>query len=94
MTRVLRRALVDSGIGYDGEPSVITKVVFSAAIAVAAAVGAATPAGADPNVFRVLSCSCQDSGGAVADQTDLGIHSGLAYQTPRANGGPILRLSR
>jgi hypothetical protein len=78
-------ALVNSGIGYDGEPSVITKALFSAAIAVAAAAGAASPASADPSLFQVLSCSCEqpvtvfDGGAAVTDQTNLGIQNGLAY---------------
>lgn len=63
----------------------ITKVLFSGAIAVVAAVGAATAASADPSLFHVLSCSCEqpatvmDGGAAVADQTNLGIQNGLAY---------------
>jgi hypothetical protein len=64
---------------------VITKVLFSAAIALAAAVAAATPSSADPSVFGVLSCNCEqpvtvfDGGAAVTDQTNLGIQNGLAY---------------
>jgi hypothetical protein len=63
---------------------VITKVLFSGAIAVVAAVGAATAASADPSLFHVLSCSCEQpatvvDGGAAVDQTNLGIQNGLAY---------------
>jgi hypothetical protein len=63
---------------------VITKMLFSAAIALAAAVGAAAPAGADPTLFGTLSCSCGEavavSGGPDAtNQTTLGIQSGLAF---------------
>jgi hypothetical protein len=64
---------------------VITKVLFSAAIALGAAVGAAPPASADPSLFQVLSCSCEqpnmvlDGGAPVSEQTNLGIQSGLAY---------------
>ena len=68
----------------------ITKVLFSAAIALGAAVAVATPANADPSAFRVLNCSCEqavpDGVAAVTftDQTDLGIQNGEAYlqQTP------------
>jgi hypothetical protein len=64
---------------------VITKVLFSAAIALGAAVGVATPASADPSAFGILSCSCGEAvagpgGGAVAtDQINVGIQSGLDY---------------
>ena len=63
----------------------ITKVLFSAAIALGAAVGVATPAGADPSLFGILSCSCgeavtaPDGGSAVTDQMNQGIRSGLDY---------------
>jgi hypothetical protein len=62
---------------------VITKVLFSAAVALAVAVGVATPATADPSSFGTLSCGCEptgsDGGAAVKDQIDQGIQSGLAY---------------
>jgi hypothetical protein len=61
---------------------VITKVLLGAAVAFAAAVGVATPAGADPSAFGVLSCSCQeaaaDTGAIGTDQTSLGIQNGIA----------------
>jgi hypothetical protein len=68
---------------------VITKVLFSAATALAAlvmgvgAAGLAAPAGADPSAFGVLSCSCHEGAPAVgADQTNLGIQSGIADLAP------------
>ena len=36
----------------------ITKVVFSAAITLGAALAVATPASADPSLFGPLGCSC------------------------------------
>jgi hypothetical protein len=77
-------ALVHSDNGYYGEPLVITKVVLSAATALGAAVGVATPASADPSVFGILSCSCEEAvtapdDGAITDQMNLGIQSGLDY---------------
>jgi hypothetical protein len=63
---------------------VFTKVLFSAAVALGAAVGVATPAAADPSVFGTLSCSCEDpvsaadGGPTVADQVHAGIQSALA----------------
>ncbi len=60
----------------------ITKVLFSATTALAAAVGVATPAGADPSAFGVLSCNCQgavtDAGAIGTDDTSLGIQNGIA----------------
>ena len=60
----------------------ITKVVFSAAIALGAAVAVATPAGADPSLFGVLSCSCTESAttdNAVGiDPMNEGIQAGQA----------------
>ena len=62
----------------------ITKVLVGAGISVAAAVGIAAPAGADPSVFGVLSCSCQqaapapDGEASVTDQVNEGIQRGLA----------------
>ena len=61
----------------------ITKVVFSAAIALGAAIAVATPAGADPSSFGTLSCSCTQpvdvphDKPAVKDQLNQGIQSGL-----------------
>jgi hypothetical protein len=60
---------------------VVSKVLACAALAIGAAVAIAAPAGADPSVFNDLSCSCPQTvsnGGAVADQIDRGIQSGLA----------------
>jgi hypothetical protein len=71
----------------------ITKVLLSAAIAVGAAVGTATPTSADPSLFQILSCGCEEavtfSGSAAGtDATDLGIQNGLAYMRggPQTNG--------
>jgi hypothetical protein len=62
---------------------VITKVLSSVAVVLAAAVGVATQAGADPSSFGTLSCGCEHTvsgrGTAVRDQIDQGIQSGLAY---------------
>ena len=61
----------------------ITKVLFSAAIALGAVAGV-PPASADPSAFGVLSCSCDDAvigldgSAAVTDQMNLGIQNGLA----------------
>ena len=71
----------------------ITKVLFSAAIALGAAVAAAIPASADPSLFGVLSCSCEgtvtapDGGSSDTDQMNQGIRSGLDYLQglPRPN---------
>ena len=60
-------------------PLLITKVVFSAAIALGAAMAVATPAGADPSSFGTLSCSCTQpvdvphDKPAVKDQLNQGI---------------------
>jgi hypothetical protein len=60
---------------------VITKVLFSAAVAVGAAAAMATPAGADPDAFGTLGCGCEPTisqDEAVArDLIDQGIQSGL-----------------
>jgi hypothetical protein len=68
---------------------VITKVLFSAAIALGIAIAVATPAGADPSSFGTLSCSCTQPGdphgkSAVKDQLNQGIQSGLGS----LHGGP------
>jgi hypothetical protein len=63
---------------------VITKVLFSAAVALSAAAWVATPAGADPSAFGTLSCSCGGGvsaavgGPTVTDQMNEGIQSGLS----------------
>jgi hypothetical protein len=64
---------------------VITKVLFGAAIALAAAAGVATPASAGPSSFGTLGCSCKppvtvpDGKAPVTDQVDQGIQNGLGY---------------
>jgi hypothetical protein len=73
---------------------VITRISFLAAVALAAAVGVAPTASADPTAFGVLSCSCGqpvlDAGAIGTDQTKLGIQNGiadlLAVPTP---GAPV-----
>jgi hypothetical protein len=62
---------------------VVTKVLFSAAVAFGAAVGVAVPVSADPSAFGVLSCSCGGGptaavgGPTVSDQINDGIRDGL-----------------
>jgi hypothetical protein len=64
---------------------VITKILFGAAIALAAAAGVATPASADPSPFGTLGCTCTspvaapDGKAPVKDQLDQGIKNGLGY---------------
>jgi hypothetical protein len=61
----------------------ITKFVFTAAIALGAATAIAAPAGADPSLFRALSCNCTQPSDiphgkpAVSDQLRQGIQGGL-----------------
>jgi hypothetical protein len=61
----------------------ITKIVFTAAIALGAATAVAAPAGADPSLFGALSCGCTQPSDvphgkpAVRDQLNWGIQSGL-----------------
>jgi hypothetical protein len=61
----------------------ITKFVFTAAIALGAATAIAAPAGADPSLFGALSCNCTQpvevphGKPAVSDQLRQGIQSGL-----------------
>jgi hypothetical protein len=63
---------------------VITKVLFSAAVALSVAVGVAIPVSADPSAFSVLGCSCAGrptvavGGPTVSDQIKAGIQDGLA----------------
>jgi hypothetical protein len=63
---------------------VITKALFSAAVALSVAVGVAIPVSADPSAFSVLSCSCGGGptaavgGPTVSDQINHGIQDGLA----------------
>jgi hypothetical protein len=60
---------------------VTTKTLFSCAIVLAASLGLAAPAGADPSVFSDLSCSCSQTvsngGSSVTDQMKRGIKAGL-----------------
>jgi hypothetical protein len=60
---------------------VITKILFSGATVLAASLGFAVPAGADPSVFSDLSCSCpqtvSNGGSSVIDQMKRGIQAGL-----------------
>jgi hypothetical protein len=63
---------------------VITKVLFSAVVALSVAIGLAIPVSADPSAFGVLSCSCGGGlpeavgGPTVPDQMNDGIQDGLA----------------
>jgi hypothetical protein len=61
---------------------VLTKILFSCAVALAASLGWAAPAGADPSVFNDLSCSCSQTvsngGSSVTDQITRGIQAGLS----------------
>jgi hypothetical protein len=74
---------------------VITKILVSAAIALGSSVGAAAPASADPNaiggthpnLFGVLSCSCQETAppGSPAqrkEEIERGIRVGLSAWLP------------
>jgi hypothetical protein len=62
---------------------IIEKLMFGAAIALAATVITATPAAAEPSQFGTLSCSCNPAAGmpdGAADlksQVDAGIQHGL-----------------
>ena len=66
----------------------ITKVLVSGAIVLGAAVGLAAPAGADPNPFSNVSCSCQTPASVtslgVTDQLNQGIHDGLTTEPSRS----------
>jgi hypothetical protein len=59
----------------------ITKVLLSGAIALTAVVGTAAPAGADPTLFGVLSCGCQEASpgdnAIFSDHVMQGIQQGL-----------------
>lgn len=59
----------------------ITKVFVSAVVAFGAAVGVAAPAGADPTLFGVLSCGCQEqappNSPGFTDHVNQGIQQGL-----------------
>jgi hypothetical protein len=61
---------------------VINKMLFSTAVALSTAVGVATPAGADPSSFSVLSCSCTQNATADnvvgVDPMNEGIQAGQA----------------
>lgn len=62
---------------------IIEKLLFGAAIAIAATVVTATPADAEPSQFGTLSCSCNpvtgmpDSTSDFKSQVDEGIQHGL-----------------
>jgi hypothetical protein len=62
---------------------IIEKLLFGAAIALAATVITATPADAEPSQFDTLSCSCNpatgmpDSAADLKSQVDAGIQHGL-----------------
>ena len=62
---------------------IIEKLLFGAAIALAATVVTATPADAEPSQFGTLSCSCSpatgmpDSTSDLKSQVDEGIQRGL-----------------
>jgi hypothetical protein len=62
---------------------IIEKLMFGAAIALAATVITATPAAAEPSQFGTLSCSCNpatgmpDSAADLKSQVDAGIQHGL-----------------
>ena len=68
----------------------ITKVVFTAAITLGAALAVATPASADPSSFGTLGCSCRQPTDVphgkpvVKDDVNQGIQSGLRS----LHGGP------
>ncbi|BBX48406.1 hypothetical protein GCM10009641_05480 [Mycobacterium cookii] len=61
----------------------MTKLLVSLAILLGAAAAAATPAGADPNPFGTLGCSCHSRGETPTGKPDLrnpidqGIQNGL-----------------
>jgi hypothetical protein len=62
---------------------VIKKVLVSFGVLLGVAVAAVTPAGADPNPFGTLGCSCKPAAGVqgskpgVQGQVDQGIQNGL-----------------
>lgn len=62
---------------------IIEKLLFGAAIALAATVVTATPANAEPSQFGTLSCSCNpatgmpDNAADLKSQVDAGIQHGL-----------------
>ena len=66
----------------------ITKFVFTAAIALGAATAIAAPAGADPSLFGALSCNCTQPSDvphgkpALSDQLRQGTQSGLGSLHP------------
>jgi hypothetical protein len=66
----------------------IAKFLVSGAIVLAPCVGSAVPAYADPSVFGVLSCGCQEAAppGSPARMQNVnkGIQQGLASVTPAA----------
>jgi hypothetical protein len=78
---------------------VFTKFLVTPALALTAALGIATPAGADPSAFGVLSCACEGVATAAhgapngRDQVNNGIENGLAdlqgvHDLPAVPGPP------
>jgi hypothetical protein len=73
---------------------IIEKLLFGAAIALAATVVTATPADAEPSQFGTLSCSCNPANGMpegtsdLKSQVDEGIQHGLGslYTSPPRPG--------
>jgi hypothetical protein len=80
---------VNSG-SYHGAGEMITKLLVSRAIVLGAAVGLAAPAGAAPNPFSNLGCSCQTPGPATSpvgtDQINQGIQDGLTTDLSPVRG--------
>jgi hypothetical protein len=64
-----------------GELVVTMKVLVGSAITVAAALGVAAPASADPSAFNVLSCRCPqtvpNASSPATDKVNQGIQDGL-----------------
>ncbi|WP_205876692.1 hypothetical protein [Mycobacterium camsae] len=61
----------------------IAKVVFGLALALSASVAGANTAGAEPNPYSVLTCSCEGGAtflprGTPYEQIDTGIQNGLS----------------
>jgi hypothetical protein len=78
-------ALVHLTDNYYGDPQVIRRILFVAAIAFGAAAGIAAPASADPSPFGTLGCSCKppatvpDGTAPAMNPLDQGIRNGLGY---------------
>lgn len=65
---------------------VIGKMLAGTAMAVGFCAGGAAPAGADPNPFGTLDCSCQEAAPAdsppVRDEIDRGLREGHSAPLP------------